>query len=162
MSFYQTLWKDEKNRTLLISIIITIGALILAILFASYSGDENTPGWLQGLYEQGEYRIGLTILIIVFLMILHFFFLIAIATFAEIRAIMPSWGTLGLSAIFTLLITWMVVSIKIYGGSNLSNFTNGMKWTIFGVMLGFIVLTITYVFFTETKEKEEIVVETTS
>ncbi|MHA1302659.1 MAG: hypothetical protein ACTSQE_00235 [Candidatus Heimdallarchaeaceae archaeon] len=154
MSFYQTVWKDKKNRTALISSIIAMGFLILTIFIASFK-TSYVPEWLQWLYTPGEYNVGLTIITFVCLSILYFFTLIAIATITEIRASSPGWGSIVLSAIITFLVGLMVTFIKPEEGERYLNYTAGMRWTIFGCLFGFIILSIVYLFFTETSEEEK-------
>ncbi|MHA2357445.1 MAG: hypothetical protein ACXABK_01580, partial [Candidatus Heimdallarchaeaceae archaeon] len=48
MSLYETLWKNERNRTLLISSIVAITCLIIAILLASVDS-QSAPNWIKGL-----------------------------------------------------------------------------------------------------------------
>jgi hypothetical protein len=159
MSLYQTIWKDERNRTLLITAIISITCLIFAILFASID-QASAPNWIKGLYPDLNsdvlpYKAGLTIIELLLLSGFYFFFLIAIATFSEIRANLPSWGTIVISAIISLLITWFITSIHPAGPALPTNFTTGMQWTIFGVLLAVIVLSVVYIFFTESPEEEK-------
>ncbi len=152
MSIYETIWKNDKHRTLLISGIVAIASLILAILFASY-GKENTPIWLEWLYQPEEFRIGLTILEIILLALLYFHLLMFLATFMELKAALPSWGTIGFSAVFTLLFTWLVVMIKPYEATDVTNFTPAMIWTIYGSLVFLMILSVVYLFYTTPEKK---------
>jgi hypothetical protein len=159
MSLYETIWKDERNRTLLITSIIAITCLIFAILFANID-QVSAPEWIKGLYpdlnsETLPYKAGLTIIELLLMSGFYFFFLIAIATFSEIRANLPSWGTIVISAIVALLITWFITSIHPAGPALPTNFTTGMQWTIFGVLLLVIILSVVYIFFTESPEEDK-------
>ena len=159
MSLYETIWKDERNRTLLISSIIAITCLIFAILFASID-QASAPNWIKGLYpdlngDSIPYKAGLTIIEFLLISGFYFFFLIAIATYSEIRANLPSWGSIIISAVISLLITWFITSIHPAGPALPTNFTSGMQWTIFGALLAMIVLSIVYIFFTEGSEEEQ-------
>ena len=155
MSIYQTLWGNEKNRTLLISSIITLGSLIVAIIFASLNYD--TAGFLRLWYfvDQTEphYSWGLVIAEIILLLLFYFFLLISLATLTEMRAKLPSWGTFLTSSIISFLVTWLVTSIRPKSAALPSNFTPGMQWTIFGILALGIIASIFYIFFTES-EKE--------
>lgn len=159
MSLYETIWKDERNRTLLITSIIAITCLIFAILFASID-QFSAPEWIKGLYpdlnsDPLPYKAGLTIIELLLMSGFYFFFLIAIATFSEIRANLPSWGTIVISSIVALLITWFITSIHPAGPALPTNFTSGMQWTIFGVLLIVIILSVVYIFFTESSPEED-------
>jgi len=158
MSLYETIWKNEKNRTLLISSIIAIVCLILAILLASID-QRSAPNWIKGLYfdlnADPEYKVGLVILEILLLSGFYFFLLIALATFSEIRANFPSWGTIGISSVIAILVTWFVTSIRPAGKGLGTNFTNGMQWTIFIVLIVVIILSIVYIFLTGEDEEEK-------
>jgi len=159
MSIYETLWKDEKNRTVLIGSIITITCIILAILFAMV--DQRTaPEWIKGLYydlndPEPPYKVGLTIIEIIILSVLHFFLLITLATYSEIRAKLPSWGTIIISVVITILFAWFITSLHPAGPALPTNFTSGMQWTIFGVLIGFMFLSVIYIFMTETEEEKK-------
>jgi hypothetical protein len=159
MSIYETLWKDEKNRTLLIGSIVTIACIILAILFAMV--DQRTaPEWIKGLYydlndPEPPYKVGLTIIEIILVSVLYFFLLISLATYSEIRAKLPSWGTILISVIITILFTWFITSLHPAGPALPTNFTSGMQWTIFGVIIAFMFLSVVYIFLTETPEEEK-------
>lgn len=159
MSLYETIWKDERNRTLLITAIVSITCLIFAILFASID-QVSAPEWIKGLYpdlnaEVPPYKAGLTIIELLLMSGFYFFFLIAIATFSEIRANLPSWGTIIISAVVALLITWFITSIHPAGPALPTNFTTGMQWTIFGVLLVVIIISVVYIFFTESPEEDK-------
>jgi len=134
---YERLWKNERNRTLLISSIIAIGSAILSVLFASF-GYDSAPAFLKVWYyvnqEERHYSWGLTVAEIILLVLLYFFMLIAIATYNEIRAKMPSWGTIMISATISLLFTWFVTSIHPINRYLPTNFTSSMQWTIFGTL----------------------------
>ena len=45
MGLYERIWKDEKNRTILLSIIIIIASLILVMVFASWDCRINNLNW---------------------------------------------------------------------------------------------------------------------
>lgn len=157
MSLYETIWKNEKNRTLLISTIVAIGALILAMIIASLKY-VSAPNFIKVWYFSDQtvrhYSIGLVLIEILLLSLFYFFFLIAIATLSEIRANLPSWGTILLSTIVAFLVTWFVTSI--HPSTALpTNFTTGMQWTIFGSLIGVVILSIVYLAFTEPKEELE-------
>lgn len=157
MGLYERIWKDTKNRTLLLSSIIFIAALIIAIVFASWE-PLTAPSWLAGLYYDppGDvYGVGLTIIIAILVSIFYFFLLIALATLSEIRANLPSWGTFIISAIISILVTWMITEIRPKGVGGNPNFNTAMQWTIFGVLIGVIILSIVYIFLTEPGEDEE-------
>lgn len=155
MSLYETIWKNEKNRTLLISTIVAIGALILAMIIASLNYD-SAPKFIRVWYFSDQtvrhYSIGLVLIEILLLSLFYFFLLIAIATLSEIRANLPSWGTILLSTIIAFLVTWFVTSIHPRTAQP-TNFTNGMQWTIFGSLIGVIILSIVYLTLTEPKEE---------
>jgi len=157
MSIYQTLWKNDKNRTLLISSIIVIGTLIVAIIFASLS--YETAGFLRIWYfidqDVRHYSWGLAIAEILLLSLFYFFLLISLATLSEMRTNLPSWGTFIASATISILITWLITSIRPRGGGLPSNFTSEMQWTIFGVLIVVIIASIFYIFFLE-EEKIDI------
>ncbi len=157
MSIYQTLWKNDKNRTLLISSIIVIGTLIVAIIFASLN--YETAGFLRIWYfidqDVRHYSWGLVIAEMLLLSLFYFFLLISLATLSEMRANLPSWGTFIASATISILITWLVTSVRPRGGGLPSNFTSGMQWTIFGVLIVVIIASIFYIFFLE-EEKIDI------
>lgn len=163
MSIYQTLWKNDKNRTLLISSIIIIGTLIVAIIFSSLN--YETAGFLRIWYfidqDVRHYSWGLVIAEILLLSAFYFFLLILLATLSEIRAKLPSWSTFISSSIISILITWLITSIRPRGGGLPSNFTSGMQWTIFGVLIAVIIASIFYIFFLEEEKvdrpKKEIV-----
>ncbi|MBA7556763.1 hypothetical protein ES705_49482 [subsurface metagenome] len=158
MSLYETIWKNEKNRTLLISTIIAIGALILAMIIASLNY-ESAPNFIRVWYFSDQtvrhYSIGLVLIEIFLLSLFYFFLLIAIATLSEIRANLPSWGTILLSTIIAFLVTWFVTSIHPSGQAQPTNFTTGMQWTIFGTLICVVILSIVYLAFTEPKEELE-------
>ncbi len=158
MSIYQTLWKDEKNRTLLISSIIVIGTLILAIIFASLHYD--TAGFLRIWYyiDQSDrhYSWGLVIAEILLLALFYFFLVILFGTISEMRAKLPSWGTFITSSIISILVTWLVTSIRPISGATLSNFTPDMQWTIFGVLIFIIIASIFYIFFTDEERADSL------
>jgi magnesium-transporting ATPase (P-type) len=151
MSIYQTLWKNDKNRTLLISSIIVIGTLIVAIIFASLS--YETAGFLRIWYfvdqDVPHYSWGLVVAEITLLSLFYFFLLISLAIWSEMRAKLPSWGTFITSSIIAILITWLITSIRPRGSGLPSNFTAGMQWTIFGVLIAVIIASIFYIFFLE-------------
>ena len=155
MSLYETIWKNEKNRTLMISTIIAIGALILAMIFASLNY-SNAPKFIKVWYFSNQtvrhYSIGLVLIEILLLSLFYFFLLITIATLSEIRANLPSWGTILLSIIIAFLVTWFVTSIH-PSEALLTNFTTGMQWTIFGCLIGVTILSIVYLALTEPKEE---------
>lgn len=157
MSIYETIWKNEKNRTLLISSILAIGALIIAIIFASLN--YSTAGFLKiwYFYDQSErhYSWGLVIAEILLLSVFYFFLLISLGTLSEIRAKLPSWGTFIGSAIITLLVTWFVTVIRPVSGGLPSNFTPGMQWTIFGVLVLVMIISVIYIFFTSEEEDKK-------
>ena len=157
MSIYETIWKNEKNRTLLISSIIAIGSLIVAIIFASLN--YNTAGFLKiwYFYDQSDrhYSWGLVIAEIILLSAFYFFSLIALATLSEIRAKLPSWGSFISSAIITLLVTWLVTVIHPVSGALPSNFTPAMQWTIFGVVVLFMIISVIYIFLTSEEEDKK-------
>ncbi len=156
MSIYQTLWRNEKNRTLLISSIIVIGTLILAIIFAALH--YNTAGFLKIWYyvEQSErhYSWGLVIAEILLLSLFYFFLVILLGTISEMRAKLPSWGTFITSTIISILVTWLVTSIRPISGATPSNFTPEMQWTIFGVLMLMIIASILYIFFTDEEKAD--------
>jgi len=152
MSIYQTFWKDKRNRTALVSSIIAIAMLILVIFLASLKQDF-VPDWLKWMYTPGEYNIGLTIITFICLAILYLFTLIAIATINEIRANLPGWGSIILSTIITFLIGIMATFIKPEEAEKYWNYTAGMRWTIFGSLFAFVILSVVYLFFTETPEE---------
>ncbi len=160
MGLYERIWKDDKNRTLLLSVIILLATLILAIMFASWDY-INAPAWLQGLYKEvivGEpisYNAGLTILTAVLISIFYFFLLIALATLSEIRANLPSWGTFIIPVVISILVTWMITSISPTGVGGNSNYNSGMQWTLFGILVVVIFLSIIYIFLTEPGDEEE-------
>jgi hypothetical protein len=156
MGLYERIWKDEKNRTILLSIIIIIASLILVMVFASWDY-ENAPNWLKGLYleDVNNYNVGLTILTGVLVSIFYFFLLIALATFSEIRANLPSWGSFIIPTLVSILITFIVTVISPTGVGGYTNFTSGMQWTVFGILIVVIFLSIIYIFFTEPSEEEE-------
>lgn len=156
MSLYETIWKNEKNRTLLISTIVAIGALILAIIIASlnyYSAPNFIKVWYFSNQAVPHYSIGLVLIEIFLLSLFYFFCLISIATLSEIRANLPSWGTILLSTIIAFLVTWFVTSIYPSGEALPTNFTTGMQWTIFGSLIGVVILSIVYLTLTEPKEE---------
>ncbi len=154
MSLYENIWRNEKNRTLLLSGILTVAMIILSLLFASYS-EEESPNWLSWLYLN-EYKVGLTILQIILLSFMFFFLVIFIATLSEIQASLPSWGSIIFSAIFTFLFTWLVVSIRPAGlAVQETNFSGAMIWTIYGGELFMMILFTLYLYFTETKDKQQ-------
>lgn len=159
MGLYERIWKDEKNRTLLLSTIILLASLILALVFASWEYG-TAPKWLQGLYieqvsgEAVSYNVGLTILTGVLVSIFYFFLLIALATLSEIRANLPSWGSFIFPVIIAISVTWIITSIG-YNAAGVSNFNTAMQWTVFGILVGVIFLSIFYIFLTEPKEDEE-------
>jgi hypothetical protein len=133
--------------------------LIFAILFASID-QASAPEWIKGFYPNLNdavlpYKVGLTILEFVLISGFYFFFLIAIATYSEIRAKLPSWGTIVISAVVSLLVTWFITSIHPAGPALPTNFTTGMQWTVFGVLLAVIVLSVVYIFFTESADEEK-------
>ena len=77
MGLYERIWKDEKNRTLLISSIIVLATLIIAVIFASWD-QTNAPNWLKGLYFEppgSGYGIGLTIITSILVALFYFFLL---------------------------------------------------------------------------------------
>lgn len=153
-SMYEKIWLNEKHRTIFISSIIATASLIVAILFASVDR-EGAANWLKGLYPEvpGEtYSVGLTLIVMFCMMLFYFFFLIATATLTELRANFPSWGSVLFSIIFTIIISWLITIIK-PGQAKLSNFSSGMRWTVIGGVLGFIVLSTLYLVFTETPEE---------
>ena len=158
MSLYETIWKNEKNRTLLISSIITIACLIIAILFASID-QRNAADWIKGLYfdlnEEPVYKVGLVIIELLLISGFYFFFLISLATFSEIRANFPSWGTIGICTIISILVTWLITEIHPAGRGLGTNFTNGMQWTIFIGLIVVIILSVVYIFLTEETDKKE-------
>ena len=151
MSIYETLWRNDKNRTLLISSIISLGSLIVAITFASLNYD--TAGFLRLWYfvDQNDrhYSWGLVIAQIILLSLFYFFLLISLATLTEMRAKLPSWGTFISSIIISFLATWLVISIRPRGGGYPSNFTSGMQWTIFGLLALVMIASIFYIFFSD-------------
>ena len=152
MGLYERVWKDSRNRTLLISSIILLAALILAIVFASWE-PLTAPSWLVGLYYEDPgsiYGVGLTIITAVLVSIFYFFLLLALATFSEIRANLPSWGTFVFSSIISIL-----TEIRPKGVGGDPNYNTAMQWTIFGVLIVVIVLSIIYIFLTEPSEEEE-------
>ena len=154
-SLYETIWLNEKNRTLIISIIITIATVIVAILLASIDY-QGAPNWLKGLYREDPtagYNVGLTLLELFLICVFHFFLLIAIGTFVEIRAGLPSWGTIISTSIISILLTWLVTSIK-PGEAKVKNFTPAMQGTIFGGLVAFIILSTVYLTLTSTEEKK--------
>jgi len=156
MGLYERIWKDQKNRTLLISSIIALAFIILAFVFSGWN-HSSAPGWLKGLYLEDPseaYNVGLTLLIGFFVSIFYFFLMLALATLREIRTGLPSWGSFVSSSITSILITWIVTSIK-PGLAQETNYTAGMQWTIFGILLGVIILSIFYIFFTESPDEEE-------
>ncbi|MHA1202210.1 MAG: hypothetical protein ACTSQ4_06795 [Candidatus Heimdallarchaeaceae archaeon] len=156
MSIYQTLWKNDKNRTLLISSIIVIGALIVAIIFASLS--HETAGFLRVWYfvdqDVRHYSWGLVMAEVILLTLFYFFLLISLATWSEMRAKLPSWGTFITSSLISILVTWLITSIRPRGSGLPSNFTSGMQWTIFGVLTAVIIASIFYIFFLEEDKVE--------
>ena len=161
MGLYERIWKDDKNRTLLLSTIILIATLILAIIFASWDY-VTAPNWLKGLYieevaagEPMPYNAGLTILTAAFVSIFYFFLLIALATLSEIRANLPSWGAFIIPVVISILSTWLITSIRPKGVGGVSNYNTAMQWTIFGILIGVIFLSIIYIFFTEPSEDED-------
>ena len=89
------------------------------------------------------YNVGLTFLVAAFVSIFYFFLMIALATLKEIRAGLPSWGSLVTSSVTAILVTWIVTSIK-PGVAAATNYTSGMQWTIFGVLLVVIIISINY------------------
>ncbi|MCK4895748.1 MAG: hypothetical protein KAS47_03010 [Candidatus Heimdallarchaeota archaeon] len=157
MSIYQTLWKNDKNRTLLISSIIVIGTLIVAIIFASLNYD--TAGFLRIWYYADQdvrhYSWGLVIAEVLLLSLFYFFLLISFATLSEMRAKLPSWGTFVTSSTISILVTWLITSIRPRGGGLPSNFTSGMQWTIFGVLIVVIIASIFYIFFLEEEKVDK-------
>ncbi|MHA1345670.1 MAG: hypothetical protein ACTSVO_08840 [Candidatus Heimdallarchaeaceae archaeon] len=157
MSIYQKLWKNDKNRTLLISSIIVIGTLIVATIFASLNYD--TAGFLKIWYYADQdvrhYSWGLVLAEILLLSLFYFFLLISLATLSEIRANLPSWSTFITSSIIAILITWLITSIRPRGGGLPSNFTSGMLWTIFGVLILVIIASIFYIFFLDVEEVDK-------
>ena len=156
MSLYERIWKDDKNRTVLISSIILLATLILAVLFASW-GYNNVPGWLEGLYldDIKSYNVGLTILTSVLVSIFYFFLLITLATISEIRANLPSWGTFVISSVISILVTSIVLYFIKFNAASESNFNTGMQWTVFGILIASIILSVVYIFFTEPSEEDE-------
>jgi hypothetical protein len=156
MSIYQTLWRNEKNRTLLISSIIVIGTLILAIIFAALHYD--TAGFLKIWYyvDQSDrhYSWGLVIAEILLLALFYFFLVILFGTISEMRAKLPSWGTFITSSIISILVTWLVTSIRPISGATKTNFTPEMQWTIFGVLILIIIASIFYIFFTDEEKTD--------
>lgn len=156
MGLYERIWKDEKNRTLLISSIIVLAALIIAIIFASWD-KTNAPKWLTGLYFEppgSEFSVGLTIIIAVLVALFYFFLLIALATFSEIRANLPSWGSFVSSGVISFLVTWIITALR-PGQAQYSNFTTSMQWTVFGVLIVVFILSIIYIFLTEKPDEED-------
>ncbi|MEE9410097.1 MAG: hypothetical protein V3V41_04155 [Candidatus Heimdallarchaeota archaeon] len=157
MSLYETIWKNEKNRTLLITSIIAITCLIISILF-SIIDQRIAPNWIKGLYfnlnEDPEYKVGLVIIELLLLSGFYFFLLLALATFSEIRANFPSWGTILISTIISLLVTWFITEIRPAGRGLGTNFTNGMQWTIFIGLIVVVILSIVYIFLTEEAEEK--------
>lgn len=160
MGLYERIWKDDKNRTLLLSTIILLATLILAIVFASWDY-VSAPKWLQWLYieeipgEDMPYNAGLTVLTAILVSIFYFFLLIALATLSEIRANLPSWGSFILPVIISILATWMITEIRPKGVGGNPNYTTSMQWTVFGILIGVIILSIIYIFLTEPGEEEE-------
>ncbi len=157
MGLYEKVWKDDRNRTLLLSSIILLAALILAIVFASWE-PLTAPSWLVGLYYEDPgsiYGVGLTIITAVLVSLFYFFLLLALATFSEIRANLPSWGTFVISSVIAILVTWMLTEIRPKGVGGNPNYNTAMQWTIFGVLIGVIILSIVYIFLTEPDEEEE-------
>ena len=156
MSIYQTLWRNEKNRTLLISSIIVIGTLILAIIFAALH--YNTASFLKIWYfvdqEVRHYSWGLVIAEILLLSLFYFFLVILLGTISEMRAKLPSWGTFITSAAISILVTWLITSIRPISGATPSNFTPEMQWTIFGVLILMIIASILYIFFTDEEKAD--------
>jgi len=157
MSLYETIWKNERNRTLLISSIVAIACLIIAILLASVD-HQSAPNWIRGLYpdlnaEDIPYKAGLTILELLLISGFYFFFLISVATYNELRAKLPSWGTIVISTIVSILITWFITSIHPAGPALPTNFNTGMQWTVYGGLIGVVILSVVYIFLTETPEE---------
>ena len=156
MGLYERIWKDDKNRTILLSTIMLLASLILAIVFASWD-HVNAPNWLKGLYKEDVevYNAGLTILTAVLVSIFYFFLLIALATLSEIRANLPSWGAFIIPSVVSILATWVITVISPTGVQGYTNYTTGMQWTVFGILIGIIIISIVYIFFTEPSEEEE-------
>ncbi len=154
MSFYQKIWNDKKNRTLLISSIITIGFVLITVIIASLK-NESAPNWLKWLYTPGSYNVGLTIFTMIFLMIIYWFTLISLGTVSEIKAQLPGWGSIVVSSILTILIGLFATYIRPDATERYWNYTSGMRWTIFGGLVLFIILSIIYLFLTETPEEQQ-------
>jgi len=156
MSLYERIWKDAKNRTVLISSIILLTTLILAVLFASW-GYNNVPEGLKGLYldDISQYNVGLTILTGFLVSIFYFFLLITLATISEIRANLPSWRTFATSSVISILVTSIVLYLIRFNAASESNFNTGMQWTVYGFLIVTIFLSIVYIFFTEPSEDDE-------
>jgi len=156
MGLYERIWKDEKNRTLLIGSIIALAVLILAFIFSGWN-KNSAPNWLKGLYLEDPteiYNVGLTILVGILVSIFYFFLMLALATLREIRASLPSWGSFVSSSVIAILITWIITSIK-PGLAQKTNYTTAMQWTIFGMLILTIILSIVYIFFTESPDEGE-------
>lgn len=156
MGLYERIWKDEKNRTLLIGSIIALAVLILAFIFSGWN-QNSAPSWLKGLYLDDPteiYNVGLTILVGILVSIFYFFLMLALATLREIRAGLPSWGSFVSSSVTAILITWIITSIKT-GLAQETNYTTAMQWTIFGMLILTIILSIVYIFFTESPDEEK-------
>ena len=157
MSIYQTLWKNDKNRTLLISLIIVVGTLIIAIIFASLNYD--TAGFLKIWYfidqDVRHYSWGLVAAKAILFSLFYFFLLISLATLSEMRAKLPSWSTFVTSSIISILVTWLITSIRPRGGGLPTNFTSGMQWTIFGVLIVVIIASIFYMLFLEEEKVDK-------
>ncbi|MCE7742498.1 MAG: hypothetical protein GOP50_08545 [Candidatus Heimdallarchaeota archaeon] len=162
MGLYERIWKDTKNRTLLLSTIILLATLILAIIFASWDF-VTAPNWLKGLYIEeitpedfiATYNAGLTILTAFLVSIFYFFLLIALATLSEIRANLPSWGSFIVPVVISILSTWMITVIRPKGVGGVPNYNTAMQWTIFGILIGVIFLSTIYIFLTEPGEEDE-------
>ncbi|MHA1912400.1 MAG: hypothetical protein ACTSYA_11980 [Candidatus Kariarchaeaceae archaeon] len=146
------------NRTLILSLIITLLMYSLAFFFAVSSQNtiESTsfaPDFLSDLYGIEGFNLGLTVIMIAILSIGFFFSVIAWATVVERNHGIPGWKEIFLPLLINLAVAGLLINLNV-GTGGLSdehvqeggtNFTSAMKYSVFLITLVMNTLFIFYI-----------------
>ena len=149
---------NRINRTLILSLIITLLMYSLAFFFAISS--ENTiestafaSNFLSDLYGTDGFNLGLTVIMIATLSIGFFFSVITWATIKERNHGIPGWKEIFIPLLINIVIAGLLVNSNVGTGGisdeqvqeGGTNFTSAMKYTVFLVTLVINALFIFYI-----------------
>lgn len=144
------------GRTAIISFLIAAILAVVSIIIPLANPVTASKSWYKFLYNNGTFNWPLVILESIVLIIMYFFLVVCLGSFAEINNRLPSWGEVIAAIIITLIFALFAPKLSISGQTSASvvnNFSSHMQAATFWfTVLGIIIMTL-YIIFSEDKSK---------